>query len=150
MTADARESRLRLEIDRHSPAEDEGIAQILGAARVDDKLRIGLDIHPWREIGLIGDLEDHFRTDSARTFELQVLARAVGQLSIDEAHPDLVFIAGRNWPRINQPALNIESDKIAILRPESDAPEPAESLIGRLFLDLQRSSSRKRTIFRPC
>ena len=101
-------------------------------------------------MALIGDFENHLRTDSTRAFELQCLARAVGQLRIDEADPDLVFIAGRYEPGINQAAFGIEADEIAILRPESDAPEPAETLLGRLFLDLLAPLAGSEPTFRPC
>jgi hypothetical protein len=64
------------------------------------------------------------------------LPRAIGQLRINKAHTNLVFIAGGEQPRINQTGLKVESDKVAALRPESD---PGESLIGSLFLGLLAS-----------
>ena len=61
---------LSLEVDRHTPAQNEGIAQILGSSRIDDELAIGFDIQPWRKKGLVSELENHFRADPARTLEL--------------------------------------------------------------------------------
>jgi hypothetical protein len=45
-----------LEIDRHTPADHKGVFEILGAAGIDDELRIGLDIQPRRKNRLVGEL----------------------------------------------------------------------------------------------
>ena len=45
-----------LEIDRHTPADDKGVFEILGTAGIDDELRIGLDIQPRRKNRLVGEL----------------------------------------------------------------------------------------------
>ena len=58
-------SWLLLKVDRHTPAYDKGVAQILSGSRIDDELGIGLDIQPRRENGLVSELENHFRGDSA-------------------------------------------------------------------------------------
>ena len=75
-----------LEVQRHAATDNKGIAQILSATGIDDKLRVRLNIEPLGEIELIGDLEDHFRTDSTRALQLQGPSGAIGQLGIGEAY----------------------------------------------------------------
>ena len=82
---------------------------------------------------MIGEFENHFRADSARALQLQCPSRAIGQLRIDKPDADLIFVARWDETCINESAFDIKANKIAVLRPESDAPEPAEALIGRLF-----------------
>ncbi len=54
-------------------------------------------------MALIGEFEKHLRADSTRALELQCLPCAVGQLRVDKADANLVFIAGRYEPGIDEP-----------------------------------------------
>ena len=124
----------QLEVHRHAATNNKGIAQILSATGIDDKLRVRLNIEPLGEIELIGDLEDHFRTDSTRALQLQGPSGTIGQLGLGEAYTDFILVTGRDGTRIDKPALDVESHEITILRTESDAPKPAKSLIGSVLL----------------